>query len=330
MYLSIRNNYSRMKRKTILSLTCLGLLLFSACNSENTMEIEIVDRFELEQIPSASGIEHVGDRYFVIGDNSPWLFELHSNYFVLNKYQISSKDSIEGEIIPKKWKSDFEAMTSLKWENEDALFIFGSGSKSPQRNSGMLIKLNDKLQLSTYDLTLLYELIMEEANLSPEELNIEAAAVLGSRLYLFNRWDNKIISMKTVDFQKFINNEKEKIKLKVVTIDLPEIDGIDAGFSGACADEKFNRIIFTASVENTNNSIDDGAVLGSFIGVLDKKELIQHFQPECELLTQYDETMTVKVESVTLKESMKKSLNCVLVTDSDGMASEVLELKIKL
>lgn len=319
-----------MKRKTFLSLTCLGLLLFSACNSENSMEIEIMDRFELEQIPSASGIEKVDDRYYVIGDNSPWLFELHSNYFILNKYQISSKDSIEGNIIPKKWKSDFEAMTSLEWEGEKALFIFGSGSKSPQRNSGMLIKLEDKLQLRNYDLTPLYELIMEEAKLSPEELNIEAAVVLGPRLYLLNRWDNKIISMKTSDFQKFINNEKDNIKIKVVSIDLPEIDGIDAGFSGACADEKFNRIIFTASVENTTNTIDDGAVLGSFIGVLDKKELVQHFQPECELLTQYDETLTVKVESISLKESIKKSLNCVIVTDSDGMASEVLELKVKL
>jgi hypothetical protein len=63
---------------------------------------------------------------------------------------------------------------------------------------------------------------------------------------------------------------------------------------------------------------------------LNKKELVQHFEPECELLTQYDETLTVKAESVTLKVSTKKSLTCVLVTDSDGLASEVLEIKIKL
>lgn len=319
-----------MKRKTFVFIACFGIFLFSACNSENAMEIEIVDRFELEQIPSASGIEKVDDRYFAIGDNSPWLFELHSNYFILNKYLISSKDSIEGQVIPKKWKADFEAMTLMKWEADSALFIFGSGSKSPQRNAGMLIKLEGKLQLTKFDLTAFYEILKEEAKLTEEEINIEAAAVLGPRLYLFNRGKNKIISMKTADFHRFLTGKKDKIKLKVVSIELPIIDGIQAGFSGACADETFNRIIFTASVENTTNTIDDGEVLGSFVGILNKKELVQHFEPECELLTQLDETISIKAESITLKESTKKSLTCVIVTDSDGLASEVLEIKVKL
>ena len=237
----------------------VGVFLLTSCDSGNKMNITIESRILLDQVPSASGIEFINNKFWVIGDNSPWLFELNDKLILLNKYQIFSTDSMEGETIPKKNKHDYEAMTSLLWEGNSALFIFGSGSKSPERNSGKLIQFGATNHVTNFDLTKLYELIREESKLEEDELNLEAAAVLGESIYLFNRGKNKLISLKIKDLSLFLKGEAEKIKLKVITIDLPNIDGIQAGFSGAFGDEKYNRIIFTASVENTANWIDDGA-----------------------------------------------------------------------
>jgi hypothetical protein len=309
----------------------VGVFLLTSCDSENKMNITIESRILLDQVPSASGIEFINNKFWVIGDNSPWLFELNDKLILLNKYQIFSTDSMEGETIPKKNKHDYEAMTSLLWEGNSALFIFGSGSKSPERNSGKLIQFGATNHVTNFDLTKLYELIREESKLEEDELNLEAAAVLGESIYLFNRGKNKLISLKIKDLSLFLKGETEKIKLKVITIDLPNIDGIQAGFSGAFGDEKYNRIIFTASVENTANWIDDGAILGSFVGILNVDELYNHFEPICQLLkNKQNDVLPIKVESITQKYTEKGKLNCVAVTDSDGQSSELLELEIRI
>lgn len=292
------------------------------------MTIKITDRFSLDQIQSASGIEYLDLKYWIIGDNLPWLYEVDDKLSILEKHVIFSVESLENGVIPKKVKHDFEAMTSMVWDGDSVLFIFGSGSKSPHRNQGLLIRLQDPLKLTKFDLSNFYELILEKAKLEEEELNIEAAAVLDGKLYLFNRGKNKLIIVKTKDFQNFILRKKDNIKIKVQTIDLPQVDGIQAGFSGATADEKFHRLLFTASVENTSNWVDDGAVLGSFVGVIDVTKLHHHYVPKCEILTEDENTLPLKAESISIKSSEKKHVKCLLVTDSDGGESEALEIDV--
>lgn len=116
--------------------------------------------------------------------------------------------------------------------------------------------------------------------------------------------------------------------MKSNTIDLPEIDGVKAGFSGATSDVENKRILFSASVENTSNWVDDGAVLGSFIGVIVPDEIQHHYTPLCTLI-QENEPLLVKVESLTVITSSTESTKVAAVTDSDGSESEVIELTIK-
>lgn len=308
----------------------LGIFILSACNSGNNMTIKITDRFSIDQIPSASGIESVDAKFWVIGDNSPWLYEVDEKLAIQKKHAIFSMESLEDGVIPKKRKHDFEAMTSMVWDGDSVLFIFGSGSKAPYRNQGLLVRLEDPLKLTKFDLSNFYELILEKAKLKEEELNIEAAAVLDGKLYLFNRGKNKLIIVKTKDFQNYILRKKDDIKIKVQTIDLPQVDGIQAGFSGATADEKYHRLIFTASVENTSDWVEDGTVSGSFVGVIDVVKLHHHYMPKCVLLEQDENVLPLKAESIAVKISEKKQLKCVLVTDSDGGESEALEFDITL
>jgi hypothetical protein len=297
------------------------------------MNAKIENSLTLHEIPSASGIEFLDGKYWLIGDNSPWLFEVNDVFEVAEKHPIFSMDFAENGTIPKSKKHDFEAMTALNWEGDSALFIFGSGSKN-NRFQGVLVKINNALNptmdTQKFDLTDFYSLILEKAKLKEGELNIEAAAVLGDRLFLFNRGKNKVISLKVKHFIDYLSDTRETIKIKVKTIDLPEIDGIRAGFSGATADEKFQRIVFTASVENAADWVADGQVLGSFIGVLNLHSLENHAAPKCVLIKNKQEILRIKAESITLQESSEKSFRCLVVTDSDGGKSELLKLNVQL
>lgn len=298
--------------------------LFS-CDQHAMWQSKLLQRSILKEIPSASGLERWSDRYFIIGDNSPWLFETDTLGVTLVKHRIGSNE--EPDVIPKEQKHDFEAMCTLDWNGEQVLFLFGSGSKWPYRNKGIAFSVTQQKMLETYDLTAFYEGISEKAKIKQDEFNIEAATSLNGKLYLFNRGENKVIIMKVKDFIAFLFGETKLPKMKVYSLDLPEIEGIVSGFSGAATDEKNGKILFTASVENTSDWVQDGEVLGSFIGIFDPEKLHQHYTPHTALIADETGPLKVKVESITLDESSDNKYHCALVTDSDGGASELVKIR---
>ena len=297
------------------------------------MHIKVIDRSDLKGIPSASGIELLNDHYYVIGDNSPWMFELGLNLHLEKRYQISSVDSLENEVIPKSRKKDLEAMCGFIDEGDTVMLLLGSGSKSPIRDHAKLIRLKNGVPaIKEYDIFSFYRHVKEEAKLDDETFNLEAAAVLDGRLYLFNRGNNKIIECSLAKFMKYLNGETEAsdIKLKVTKVELPSIQGIEAGFSGAATDHENGRIFFTASVENTVNWIDDGQVLGSFIGVIEPESMSKHYKTLAVELTENEKLLPVKVESIAISSVDAGSARCILVTDSDGGESEVIRIDLSI
>ena len=298
--------------------------LFS-CDQHPMWNTKILERSALKEIPSASGLERWSDRYLIIGDNSPWLFETDTLGVTLVKHRIGSLD--EPDVIPKEQKHDFEAMCILDWNGEQVLFLFGSGSKWPYRNKGIAFSVTQQKMIETYDLTSLYEELSEKAKIHQDEFNIEAATALNGKLYLFNRGENKVIIIKERDFIEFIAGSAELPKMKVFSLDLPNIDGIMSGFSGATSDEKNGKILFTASVENTADWVQDGEVLGSFVGIFDPEKLHQHYTPHTALIENENGPVRIKVESITIDDTASNEYHCALITDSDGGISELLKIR---
>ncbi len=294
------------------------------------MKCEVKSIVELTEVPSASGIEHVGDEYYAIGDNTPWVFVLDRTFQMNSKFSLGTYTANEGGVMTKSAKHDFEAMTSMKWKGEHWLFIFGSGSKQPYRFEGKLIDVAKRAVVQTFSLQKFYQLLREEAKLDPEELNIEAAVTLNGKLYLFNRGKNRIIVADVDRFMEFISGEAESVKLKSYSIDLPKINEVKAGFSGAVGDDRNERILFTASVENTEDWVKDGEILGSFIGVIDVKNLQQHYLPQTIQIKAKNGKVTFKAESISIVEGEGDSYKCAVVTDNDGLNSELLEIDLRL
>ena len=108
---------------------------------------------------------------------------------------------------------------------------------------------------------------------------------------------------------------------------------MQARFSGAYIYD--NLLFFTASVENTQDAILDGEVLGSFVGWIDLKSI----KPNKEALTLNTALVLDadgnpykgKVESLAIVSSEdNNNFRGLAITDNDNGQSELLELDIVL
>lgn len=291
------------------------------------MELKIKFRKTVTDIPSLSGVETIGDKLFVVGDNAPYVFELNGRFDLLKMHLLIKEANLEGNVIPKLLKPDLEAMCKVKFEVGELIFIFGSGSKSPQRDTLFIFDPSGKIPVKKYSLYDFYGFMKIECKIASENFNIEAAVCNGETLYLFNRGDNQIIEFSLEDLFEHLENKKHFPDFKTYNISLPMFKKIQAGFSGA--DIIDNKIIFTASLEKTNNWIDDGEILGSYLGTIAIDKLQEYYRPSCHLITVNHVVQKIKVESVSIKNFSDEGYQLILVTDNDGGFSEMIECTLK-
>jgi hypothetical protein len=281
-------------------------------------------------IPSASGVSVIGSTIYVIGDNSPWLYKLNREYTITDKIRLNPGIDLPDGLYAKKDKPDFEALATVKTEDAWKLLIFGSGSKSSQRDVLVVADPEDLQNLKYYSLIGFYNQIKAFANITDAELNIEAAEIICDRLFLFNRRKNLIFEYKLSEFFNYLNEKGENPFPKIYKFSLPAIRGIEAGFTGAGQLPGDQKIIFTATVEDTPNNIDDGEVLGSFIGIISLADLQDYNRPDCIPIAVDNEVLKIKVESVTMLNQTKTGeAEILMVTDSDGGLSEIINAKLK-
>lgn len=289
----------------------------------NQLSLKILSHQFLPEIPSASGIVKFKDHFYVIGDDSPYLFQLDSNFDVVWKSLIYSAEKLEGSTIAKFHKPDFEAMEMI---SENEILIFGSGSKSPERDVCVLVELGTEMKHTEYDISLFYYYLRNLEIMQGFELDIEALAMHGEVLHLFNRGRNLIFSFSLTDFLSYCKTGIDFPIPKVNLFSLPKIQGLEAGFSGATTFG--NCIVFTAAVEDAPNAYEDGEVLGSFLGLIEIKN--GEFLDEIRIDALPDLGFPLKVESVAVSRVISESeIEVVLVTDNDGEPSEVIQMRIR-
>lgn len=290
------------------------------------------DTFTHSNLPSGSGLAVVNDTVYVIGDDSPWLFKYSKDRKISEKLLLIEGFAPEGR-IPKPVKPDFECMAQIQDRDETLLLIFGSGSKSPERDVLVKVVVQEPEITQRYSLTAFYDRLAQFSGGTRKGLNIEAAMVSGKELYLFNRADNAIF---VTDWQEFLNTlpDKEairKLEIRHFKVSLPELKGVSAGFSGACLLPDTNKILFTATLEDTENWIADGEVLGSYLGVLDmskpdKEKLVNIFL----VLGKDGKPIKDKLESVAILSAGENGdLELLAVADNDDGTSLLLELTMK-
>ncbi|MEE9348526.1 MAG: hypothetical protein V3U80_00600 [Flavobacteriaceae bacterium] len=285
------------------------------------MEIEIKN-IRIIDVPSASGIAKLGDSYYAIGDDSPYLFTLNTAFNIIKKQEIYPTDKLDFGTFRKKDKPDFETIEII---SNTEMIVFGSGSKSPKRDVFIHLK-NGKHKI--HSMTPFYNELKNLDALQGYELNIEGSAYHDGHLHLFNRGKNIIFTFFYSDLMAYFKNENSFPQPKITLYNLPKINGISYGFSGATAFQYKPYLLFTASGENTKNAYDDGEILGSIVGViaLDENKPSQNIQ----YVTIPNAELPLKIEAVTIaNEIADKQTKIIFVTDSDGGESLLLNAVIK-
>jgi len=326
------------------------------------MRAEIIRRQTLPQLPSASGIEVAGNHLYVVGDDSSWLYLLDRQWNSVGKVALFTPEKTtaaphtpdNGIIrIPKKQKPDFEMLTRLRIGAEEMLLVAGSGAESPQRDGAFLVRPDASLVVTPLSLTRLYD----QLRTMPEvvglgRLNLEGLAANHEWVFFLQRGNvsglNVLIRYDLPSFVNYLNEPSDQLPFpQVYCYELPSLDGIRSGFSGATlltVQEGSNLwkglsaasgelslppalLLFTASVEDTTDEILDGETLGSLLGFLNPD------QPERLLswawITENGQPYTGKVESIAvLPETAASGLWVITVTDNDLGDSEILELKL--
>lgn len=322
-----------LKGMTGIKLFWCSLLLLNVQCMENKDQVKVTveKTLSLDLLPSGSGLAVVDQNIYICGDDSPYLFQLSADYQISEKHLLL-KAFVGTNRIAKKNKPDFESMTVTEWQGQPSLLIFGSGSKSPERDWLVITPLQDPGKPQFYSLTNFYNAIAAAEGNGREALNIEGAVQVGQQLWLLNRGNNTII---TISWNKFSDYLQEEVAsgeppFLLHHLILPEIDGKQARFSGACEIPGTKKILFTATVEDTDNWIDDGEILGSYIGMLDENSL-QHETVQHSWLFADKEgnALKVKLESIDVLKLENKGLKALAIADNDAGSTELMELQLK-
>lgn len=292
------------------------------------MKVKILNKIILKNIPSASAIDIFEDKIYIIGDDSPYLYILDKQYNLLDKIQIYQTDQFTTGRIPKDMKYDLECSTIVKYNDEDFMIISGSGSND-HRNNMYLFNLKTQT-IEHYSAKPLYSLFLDIYE-SGESINVEALCSDSRYIYFFNRGGktekNVVLRMEISHlFEYFYTKNIVDFTYMLYLCDLPDINNISSGFSGAGVFE--DKLFFTSSVEDTDNAIDDGEVLGSFVGIIDYKNKFE-ITEYC-LIDSSDHDCVLKVESVSILSKESNKYNAILVTDDDNGGSDLIEAIIEI
>lgn len=263
-------------------------------------------------ISSASGLIYHNNLLYIISDNSNYLYEYNLENTDLKKHLITDNSEIN-ENVPKKIKSDFEAIT----QSGDDIFIIGSGS-TIARNKMIQISEVQKRVLQNHDLTDLYLSMQYFAGISAEELNIEGVIFTGEKWYFFQRGNGKNAEngIFTIDSPYFTQG----YSMLYSNYDLPKINGVQSSFTDAILVEDY--FYFLASAEDSKSTYLDGEVVGSSIGKINVNTM--------KLKKVITITDKHKFEGLTLYKNNPKTLEFLLCEDQDDevMESQIFKLTI--
>lgn len=235
---------------------------------------------------AASGLVRVGERLFVVADD-----EVHLGVFDSSAMQAPGAlvRLLEGDLphdkgARKKAKPDLETLAllpPLPGHPHGALLALGSGSK-PQRETGVLLALDAQGapsgQLGTIDLAPLYAPLHKRF----ADLNIEGALVLSDDLLLLQRGNkgnalSACIRYTWSHMAPWLAGQQPQPPSPhtVQALDLGTVDGVPLTLTdgtplhgGAWA--------FCAVAESTDDSYNDGACVGSAIGIVTPQGQISH------------------------------------------------------
>ena len=274
--------------------------------------------------PSGSALEFYNDEFFVVGDDINYILCLDKAFHETRKIKLFEFDGIR---IPKVDKPDLECATILN----DILYILGSGSKMPQRGYVFTVNLKDN---STEKKSMHSFFSKIESQKIIQEINIEGLANYKDKLLFFNRGNTQESNHLIITSVGIFENSNTN-NLSIIPIETGQLNGVNLGISDACIDEQNDLLFVTASAEDTNNAYDDGAILGSVIGIVPNfSTKLNTHSLEIKAVIKLDEANDVfleqKIEAICITEQFENKYQITLVADNDDGKSVLFGIELTI
>ncbi len=278
-------------------------------------------------LSAASGLVCTHGRAYVMGDDEHHLAIFKGPHQPGRTVQLFSGDLPSGMKARKKLKPDMEALVLLPLRMsrpEASLLALGSGSR-PNRCRAAWVRLDQNGKphdVRRKDLVPVYEPLMRRFS----DLNIEGAFVHGDALVLLQRGHaggsaNASIRFRVADWLAWLQDQGDPPRaIGIRQHKLGIIDGTPLGFTDGAALPN-GQWIFSAVAEATDNSVADGACVGSAVGVMaqDGTLLALHTLPS-----------KAKIEGIAAQ-MRDRMIDLCLVTDADDprIPSQLLRGRIR-
>lgn len=185
----------------------------------------------------------------------------------------------------KKYKLDLEAMARVPTTRGTMLVAFGSGSKK-RRENVLTLGFSGRLKRPAHhDPSLvasprLYEALRAERTFSGSDMNIEGALYVDGMIRLYGRGNgeakddllavNATCDLAWSSLQRYLADPEHGALPEVSRIrqyDLGDVDGVALGFTDAIPVRR-SMVLYAAAAEASKDATEDGAVVGSALGVL--------------------------------------------------------------
>jgi hypothetical protein len=285
----------------------------------------------MPHLAAASGLVCAHGRAYVIGDD-----ELHLAWFDGPRSPGALQRLLPGALphgkkARKRVKPDFETLLRLAPSPGavgGTLVALGSGSR-PGRRKGVALALDAAGHPAgpgrRFGLRRLYEALERELGV----LNIEGAFVDGERVTLLQRGvhgrqPNATVALALSDFRALVGGERRRIAPLAIqrwpAAALGRIGGVELGFTDA-APLPGGAWVFSAVAEDRDDSVADGACLGSAIGLVDAGGRLRALRPLADA--------ALKVEGIDARLGPRGIALC-LVTDADDPAVPARLLSARL
>ena len=299
------------------------LLIYSCGQKEKPPQVEI----KKLNYPSASAVEYYDGKLYIMGDDAPNMIILDTNLNIIDSVSIVLHPANR---IPKDSKPDLEAAAFYGIDSDPTIFLFGSGSLDPFRNSGWKYSLHTKTRDNIY-LQPLYNRIKQTGI---QQLNIEGAAFVNDKLVLVNRGN------KSYPFNHLIiTNESSLLNdtnFQISIIPLPAQKDTTSfkGISGLCYAKESDKLIMTVSIEDTKSTYEDGAIGKSYLWIindistkLNNKAIKRDRVIDLEYIDSGFKGQ--KIESAVVIKETDRSIYLVLVADNDDGSSTIFKMSIE-
>jgi len=309
-----------MRNKSKFILISAVVALAAGCKDNTTVLSEVKP---LPHYPSASGIEYLNNKIYIIGDDAKKLLVLDSNLNLIDSVQLYS---FAEKRIPKPVKPDLEAITVLRG---NTLLLTGSGSSAPRRNIAWILdpatQQKDSIRLDSFYQRLSLNGI--------KELNIEGVTSVPGGFILSNRGSKGYLKNHLIFAKNNFWERQSQTEIHTAFFGSNTDSAVFNGVSGLGYSAKTDMLLCTVSTEDTRNSIDDGAIGKSYLWLIKNitsKKRWKAINPDKIIdLEKTDARFKgQKIESVCVTKETARNLYLLLAADNDNGSSTLFKMVV--